>query len=498
MDVPASLTDARSRVTAALRQRFTVDTRSLAAFRIALGLLLLADLALRSRSLTAFYTDAGVLPRAIQLSTTSPWKLSVHVVSGDLWFQALLFLVAGLVALALTVGYRTSTAAVVSWVLLLSLQNRNTLVLNGGDVLLRMLLFWALFVPLAERWSVYSQRWSDHRTAVVSVATVALLLQVVIVYVKNAAYKLSGDTWVRGEAFEYVLSLEQFTVFLGDVIPTYAPLMQAIDYLWLGMVTASVFLVLLTGRRRVAVVGLFVGAHLGMLLTMQLGLFPLISITGLLPFLPGSVWDAIDARLRRHDVAARLCRLPADLAAVLPVVTISQVPPSVQWLKAGLQTAVPLCFLVLIVLWNLQAGAQLYGYDTTPEQTEPVYDLTRTDQYWNMFAPEPLYSDTWFVVPALLDNGTRVDAFHGGSVQWEKPADVSETFPSARWRKYLTNLHQWGTRYQPAFGEYLCDRWKRNHETGIRNVSVYAMEQPTRIHDETEPVNRVHVESHTC
>jgi len=37
---------------------------------------------------------------------------------------------------------------VISWFLLISLQNRNPIVLQGGDILLRMLAFWAMFVPL--------------------------------------------------------------------------------------------------------------------------------------------------------------------------------------------------------------------------------------------------------------------------------------------------------------------------------------------------------------
>ncbi|MGA1192190.1 MAG: HTTM domain-containing protein, partial [Bdellovibrionota bacterium] len=40
-----------------------LDTRSLALFRIALGLLLLIDLINRAKFLRAHYTDFGVLPR---------------------------------------------------------------------------------------------------------------------------------------------------------------------------------------------------------------------------------------------------------------------------------------------------------------------------------------------------------------------------------------------------------------------------------------------------
>ena len=48
---------------------FGVDLRSLALFRIAVALVLLADLAIRATDLVAHYTDAGVLPRATLLAT---------------------------------------------------------------------------------------------------------------------------------------------------------------------------------------------------------------------------------------------------------------------------------------------------------------------------------------------------------------------------------------------------------------------------------------------
>ena len=46
---------------AALAARCSVDLRALAAFRIGLGALVIADLIRRSRSLSAFYTDDEAL-----------------------------------------------------------------------------------------------------------------------------------------------------------------------------------------------------------------------------------------------------------------------------------------------------------------------------------------------------------------------------------------------------------------------------------------------------
>ncbi|MDY6764979.1 MAG: HTTM domain-containing protein, partial [Halobacteria archaeon] len=277
-----------------VRERFAIDTRALAAFRISLGLLLLADLLLRSRDLVAFYTDSGVLPRqALQEHSSFLYSISLHTLSGDAWFQALLFVIAGVLALSLLFGYRTRTVTVASWVLLVSLHARNPVLLNGGDSLLRRLLFWSVFLPLGEKWSVDAVRKDSQKQQVTNLASAALLLQVVMIYTVNAIFKLRGGIWTNGEAILYVFSLDQLTVLFGDILSQYPDLLVFLNYVWLVMVIFSAGLILLRGRSRAVFASLFVVMHLGMLLTMNLGLFPLISIAGLIPFLPREVWDGV-------------------------------------------------------------------------------------------------------------------------------------------------------------------------------------------------------------
>lgn len=114
---------------------FALDTRSLAVFRVALALTILGDLALRARDPGAFYTDDGVLPRALladDIGSRTPWlSLGVGLVP-HFWFSGLIgqgfwFVVAGLTAVLLLVGWRTRwVVTVASWVLLTSLQSRTS------------------------------------------------------------------------------------------------------------------------------------------------------------------------------------------------------------------------------------------------------------------------------------------------------------------------------------------------------------------------------------
>ncbi len=98
-----------------LTQRYGLDIRSLALFRIGLALVIMTDLFWRFPDLASHYSDQGVLPRTSLIdSFLHPWYWSIHLLSGQPLVQGLLFLSAALLALAMLVGYRTRLATIAS------------------------------------------------------------------------------------------------------------------------------------------------------------------------------------------------------------------------------------------------------------------------------------------------------------------------------------------------------------------------------------------------
>src|SRR3546814_12916920 len=94
-------------------------------------------------------------------------------------------------------GWRTRLAAIAPFVLWASLINRNPIVLIGGDLLLCCLLFWAMFLPLAARYSVdaaLSTTPPPHANLHVSWASLGILVQAMSVYFFSAILK-SGHEW---------------------------------------------------------------------------------------------------------------------------------------------------------------------------------------------------------------------------------------------------------------------------------------------------------------
>ena len=307
---------------ARVRAVLGIDPRTLALFRVLLGTLLIADLALRARDLSAFYTDAGTWTRAHWAELAHRWHWSLHAASGELWYQILLFVVAGLAALALVVGLRTRLASVVSFVLLASLINRNVLVLQGGDILLVVMAFWAMFLPLGMRWSfdaaldpvlradpnaprAASEPYAPH----LSVATVAVLLQTLYLYFFTALLK-TGEPWrTTFEAARGALGLRHFATPLGDWLHGFPDFLRvatayvlSVEFLAPPLVLCALAWPLSRGFERAFAVSrlgglaLLASLHAGFLLLLHIGLFPLIDFMSLSVLVPGIAW----ARLARR------------------------------------------------------------------------------------------------------------------------------------------------------------------------------------------------------
>lgn len=294
-----------------------IDPRSLAVFRVALALVLLVDLVIRAQNLDAFYTDSGVFTCADARHAavgTAVWSL--HWWCGAAWYQALLFGLAGLAALALLVGYHARLAAFVSWALLVSLHGRNPQVLQGGDVLLRCLVFWAMLLPLGARFSLDRARiplgQPPPRRAVASVAAAALLVQVCCMYWFTAALKTAPDWRQTHTAVYFALSIEQLSTPFGEWLLHYPHLLRALTAATMVQERWGPWLVFVPGLLaalvswrlaeravllgRLLAVGSFAGFHLGLFSSMELGPFPFICWTAWLPFIPAAVWDALAAR----------------------------------------------------------------------------------------------------------------------------------------------------------------------------------------------------------
>ena len=468
----------------------TIDLRALAAWRIALGLILITDLWWRASSLTAHYTDAGVLPRSDWLALEQePWHLSLHAMSGAWGFEALLFALAGIAGLAVLFGIRTRTALFISWILLISVQSRNPQILQGGDVLLRCLVFWSLFLPLHARWSIDNLTRSnatttDHRYS--SIAAFAILAQMCMLYAFTAALK-SDTIWLgEGSAIWYALHIEQFTTALGRYLANYPELLRYLTYSVITLeISAPLWLLMpyKTELVRGIAATLFIGFHLGLALTMHLGPFPFICMAGWLLYLPPAIWNRAEAMAVR--IAARYWDSPpAAPTTLMRIATRFGKNADPTDIHPILSTYLPALYLPLILLWNLRANTFERWESWFPTWINPIVDIVRLDQKWTMFSPYPLTDDGWYVVTGTRIDGRQINLWTPDHAPSDaKPHDIAAMYTTERWRKYLMNLYlvdnmSWRTLY----AQYLYREWNAQHygDDRIRRVDIFFWKKTNR------------------
>ena len=289
---------------ASIRTIFGIDLRTLALFRVLLSLWILVDLSMRARDLVAHYTDAGVMPRNVQIEYLYATTWSLHLGNGSAWFQALLFIAAGLVAFALMVGWRTRLMTVLSWALLLSLQNRNTFVLSGEDNLALILLFWAMFLPLGARYSIdaaLARKPYDPNHTYCTVATAALLLQGMSMYFFSALLK-THPIWTHdGTAVYYALQLDYLVTPFALWFRQFEDLLTGLTFYVYVLELVGPILIfspLFQRTLRTLLMLAFITMHLSFAVFLEIGFFPFISIIMNLAFMPGWMWDALARFLR--------------------------------------------------------------------------------------------------------------------------------------------------------------------------------------------------------
>lgn len=273
----------------------SLDTRSLGLGRIALGLLLLADLLRRVPDLAVWYSNSGLIPNHTVLwRPEAEHQFSFFFAASHPGEAAVLFVFCGAVFTALLVGYRTRLAHALALACVVSLHARAIMLENGGDVVLTLFTAWTLFLPMGARFSVdaviASLKSTPDTTAAelnvplarpatraVSLAAFAIIAQLVVIYAFNAAHK-DGVTWRSGTAVHYVLHQDRIVTHLGLWVRSHLTpgASQVLTWTTLAIESALPFLIInpfgwrLT--RRLAI-GLGWALHLGFAAFLNLGLF---------------------------------------------------------------------------------------------------------------------------------------------------------------------------------------------------------------------------------
>lgn len=460
---------------------FGLDIRSIALLRVGLGLYTCADSMQRLLEARFYFSDFGVLPRADLAASVNRWFWSVHLINDTVFWQVALFSLAILANLAMAAGYRTGVASVLSWVLVVSAQNRNEWVLDGGDVVHRMLMFWALFLPLGAVWSVDSARrpWTGGAsTTITSVGAVAFKAQMALIFICAAVLK-SGDPWRKNfNAAWYALQYDVYSTSFGIWLRQYPVFLQ-----WLtrgtlfieGLVPFGLFVPV--GPIQVTAILLLLSVHVGFVFCMHLIMFSGIMMIGWAALTPGWFWDRLG--------------VPADTP---PEWAARLIAWTERWPLRAMQSepwfdrrprfghGFPAVCLLYILAWNLRSLDPARFTRFFPTKLNAFGQLVRLDQHWNMFAPNPVSEDGWLVIPGKLAGGGMVDLFREGApVSWDRPESIAATYKNRRGRKYYWAVTSGDApEVRKQFARYLCRAWPEQSTETLESFQIFLMHEVSR------------------
>ena len=279
-----------------------IDARQYAALRIAFG------------GLSAVYL-IGLLPYVETQFSSLGWLGNVRQIAiqnGGSW--SLFFIPAGvhattvayaivligiLAAFLLMIGWQSRLTACVTWLVWVSLWNRNPLLLDGDDAVLKMMCFYLLLSPCGNCWSVDAclRKMPEH----VAVWPLRLIqFQIALIYFVSGWVKFQSPEWLDGTVMQVVLIHPQYSRWDGWAFidkPLITGLLAGLAGFirWWELLFPLLLLSAYSRKMSILIGVLF---HLGLLLTMNLRWFPVIMLSLYPAFLSNSRFIRLEEKIR--------------------------------------------------------------------------------------------------------------------------------------------------------------------------------------------------------
>jgi hypothetical protein len=435
---------------------FTLDVRSLACFRVALGAVVCADAVLRTRDVRLMLAPDGMFPLAVLREFFGDrWTWSLALLVDATWWGGAVLALQAVAGIALAAGWGTRLAAITAWVAVVSMVRRTAPAANAGDDWLCCLLFWGMFLPLGAAWSVDARR--RGRAApfptLCSPATVALVLQIAAVYLSAGTAKLN-PTWLSGSAVATALSAHDHGSAWGEALTGHTAFCRLVTWGVLALELVGPCLLVATSRPavRLALVGLFMSFHAATAVLMSLGMFAYVGLAAWLAVVPTEAWSRWSGG---SGGAAPLDGTRAAPRAERP------------WETAAVTAA-------------LGVAAASFVHDNTgwrlhppPTALRAAVRLTCLGQDWGMFGDVPLQRQ-WVYGRGTTADGSLVDVLRDGRPLEETlPAGGYTSLPNHRWHKLFWELATPERRvFSPGVAAALAADWNRRHAAPRHLISL--------------------------
>ncbi len=300
------------------------DPLSVSVFRLCLGLLLIVYFIANFPNWERFFAADGML----SLSAFAPqrphisWSLIFHWTEGivplGVWWW-----LGFLAAIGFAVGYQTRLCTVVLFVLIASMVHRNLMIVNGEDLVFRMLLLYCCFAPLNATLSIdsYRKRRKAEREGTPFTPTTPTIwavrlmqINIALIYAISLPYKLVDDVaWLNGTALYWATHSNLWTRWPSFPL-FYSPFLIKVMTYGTILVEGSFPLLVWFRPTRLLIIIAMASMHIGIAIMLQnVTFFTLAMVCSFWVFVPapmlrqvgrkvmGYAYSANDVSGKRHE-----------------------------------------------------------------------------------------------------------------------------------------------------------------------------------------------------
>jgi predicted DCC family thiol-disulfide oxidoreductase YuxK len=201
-----------------------LDLRPLGLMRVVFGCAVFIAIADVGPVLFDFFSDWGVAPRTTLLgSLVRQNRFSLYDIAGPPWLLVALYVLTLIVLLCFIVGFQSRVSSILSFLLVCGLHERDLMLFDGSDNVIRVMLFWVMFMPVGARYSVDAALRNARGLPLITHGTALPMrmgqLQIAWIYGNTVIHKWGGAAWHNGHALRIALGLDHlFTRPLGRVL----------------------------------------------------------------------------------------------------------------------------------------------------------------------------------------------------------------------------------------------------------------------------------------
>lgn len=148
-------------------------------------------------------------------------NISLYQFSDSPLFFEIIFHLGLLVAIIFTLGYKGRMLSILNFIFTWSIQHANVIILDGGDNVMRIILFYLIFANTTAYFSIDVYRNKDQNirndinkpvtNSLHNLAILASIIQVCFMYLTSGLHKVMGEMWQNGTSLYYILQVNEYT-----------------------------------------------------------------------------------------------------------------------------------------------------------------------------------------------------------------------------------------------------------------------------------------------